>query len=95
LRVDIADPKNDPAKRATAAGSNVEKAVKPYTDCPAVSKHNPRAARRRLTQRLKGVAQARQPNLTFCDEAFEDPRRAEPKPLLKKRARLDPDGEAR
>jgi hypothetical protein len=64
-----------------------------YTDCPTEGKHNPRAARRQLTQRLKGVAQARQP--TLCDEAFEDRRRVGPKPLLKKRARLDPDGEAR
>jgi hypothetical protein len=76
-------------------GQTWKKAVKPYTDCPAVGKHNPRAARRRLTQRLKGVAQACQPNPTLCDEAFEDRRRAGPKPLLKKRARLDPDGEAR
>jgi hypothetical protein len=67
--------------------------MKRYTDCPAEGKHNPRAARRQLTQRLKGVAQAHQP--TLCDEAFEDRRRAGPKPLLKKRARLDPDGEAR
>jgi uncharacterized membrane protein len=70
--------------------------MKPYTDCPAEGKHNPCAARRQLRQRLKGVAQARQPNPNLCDEAFEDRRRAAgPKPLLKKPARLDPDGEAR
>jgi len=69
--------------------------MKPYTGCPAEGKHNPRAARGRLTQRLKGGAQVGQPNPTLCDEAFEDRRRAGPKPLLKKRARLDPDGEAR
>jgi hypothetical protein len=69
--------------------------MKPYTDCPAEGKHNPRAARRQLTERLKGVAQARQPNLTFCDEAFEGRRRDGPKPLLKKRARLHRNGEAR
>jgi len=33
------------------------------------------------------------PNLR--DQPFEDPRRALPKPLLKTRARLDPDGEGR
>jgi hypothetical protein len=53
-------------------GQTWKKAVKPYTDCPAEGKHNPRAARRQLTQRLKGVAQARQPNPNLCDEAFED-----------------------
>ena len=72
-------------------GQMWKKAVKPYTDCPTEGKYNPRAARRRLMQRMKSVAQARQPNPTFCDEAFEDRRRAG----LKKRARLDPDGEAR
>jgi hypothetical protein len=55
----------------------------------AEGKHNPRAARRQLTQRLKGAVQARQP--TLCD----DRRRARLEPLLKKRARLDPEGEAR
>jgi len=69
--------------------------MRPYNDCPAEGKHNPRAARRRLTQRLKGVALARQPNPTLRDEAFEDRRRAWPNPLLKKRTRLDLDGEAR
>jgi hypothetical protein len=53
-------------------GQTWKKAVKPYTDCPAEGKHNPRAARRQLTQRLKGVAQARQPNPNLCDEAFKD-----------------------
>jgi hypothetical protein len=76
-------------------GQTWKKAVKPYADCPVEGKHNPRATRRRLTQRLKGVALARQPNPHLCDEAFEDRRRAGPKPLLKKRARLDSDGEAR
>jgi hypothetical protein len=34
-------------------------------------------------------------NLNLRDQPFEDPRRALPKPLLKTRARLDPDGEGR
>jgi hypothetical protein len=76
-------------------GQTWKKAVKPYTDCPAEGKHDPHVTRRQLTQRLKGVAQAHQPNSNLSDEAFEDRRRAGPKPQLKKRAQLDPDGEAR
>jgi hypothetical protein len=73
----------------------VEKVMKSYADCPARGKHNPRAARRQLPSRLKGIAHARQPNPNLSDEPLEDRRRAGAKPPLKTRARLDPDGEAR